>query len=117
MTTILHCSEAEMQGKVRHKDKRRHDRGMLEKKKKAHKPTWCIDSGWISSSKQEAERTSIILETSPTDEQRITIQRTSFRAQPGVRKNAEAFCVGIVLGREQQWLPGSLLIGRTRTHG
>lgn len=94
MTTILHCSEAEMQDKIRHKDKRRHDSGMLEKKKKAHKPTWCIDSGWVSSSKQEAERTLINLETSPTNEQRVTIQRTSFRAQPGVRKNAEATVAG-----------------------
>lgn len=115
MTIILPGSETGMQGKVCHKNKGDMTVECLGGKIK--KPinqagVSQLDSEWLSSGKQEAERTLIILETSPTDGQRATIQRTVFIAQPGVRKNAEALYVGIVLGREQQWLLGSLLMGR-----
>lgn len=108
-------SETGVQGKVCHKDKG--DTTVECVGGKIKKPInqaglSQLDSEWLSSGKQEAERTLIILETSPTDGQRSTIQRTVFITQPGVRKNAEAFCVGIVLEREQQWLLGPLLMGR-----
>lgn len=56
-----------------------------------------LDSGWVGSSKREAERTSIILEIRATDGQRAVIQRTIFIARSGVGENAEPFCVAMSL--------------------
>lgn len=108
MTPTLPCSEAGMKSKAHHKDKRQYDCGMLGRKgKPINQPgVFQLYPGWVSSSTQEAERTTIILENSPTDGQRATNQKTVFIPQPGVGENAKASCTDIALGGERQWPPG-----------